>query len=151
MLTTSELVDAGRDEMKLARVLLVNDDVTSRLTLQTVLQAGGYCVDVAASASEAVHKLDEQKYELVLSDLRTEPREAGLRVLTHARMQEYRPATAMVTTHQQSGARAGTSRSEQPVLIEDEDMAYLLDRVASLISQRVHRRVERRVFRQTAS
>ena len=40
-------------ELELARVLLVDDDPTSRLTLQTVLQAGGYHVDAAASAAEA--------------------------------------------------------------------------------------------------
>ena len=39
-------------EVELARVLLVDDDPASRLTLQTVLKAGGYRVDAAASAAE---------------------------------------------------------------------------------------------------
>ena len=39
---------AGNLELDLARVLLVDDDPASRLTLQTVLQAGGYHVDSAA-------------------------------------------------------------------------------------------------------
>ncbi len=43
-------------EYDLARVLLVDDDPTSRLTLKTVLEAGGYTVDSAASAAEAVGK-----------------------------------------------------------------------------------------------
>ena len=51
-------------EFELARVLLVDDDVASRLTLKTVLEAGGYAVDSAASAAEAVDKLDEQQYAL---------------------------------------------------------------------------------------
>src|SRR5271154_6135219 len=87
-------------ELELARVLLVDDDPASRLTLQTVLQAGGYRVDSAASAAEAVGKLDEQEYELVLSDLQMESPEAGLKVLAHARMMAYKPATAIVTTYQ---------------------------------------------------
>ena len=58
-------------EYELARVLLVDDDPTARLTLKTVLEAGGYKVNVAASAAEAVGKLDEGEYELVLSDLRS--------------------------------------------------------------------------------
>ena len=37
-----------------AQVLLVDDDVASRLTLQTLLRAGGYNVDVASSAAEAI-------------------------------------------------------------------------------------------------
>jgi hypothetical protein len=44
--------------LELARVLLVESDVASRLTLQTLLETCGYAVDVAASAAEAVGKLD---------------------------------------------------------------------------------------------
>src|SRR5271155_2216045 len=87
-------------DLDLARVLLVDDDPTSRLTLQTVLEAGGYHVDAAASAAEAVGKLDEQEYELVLSDLQMESPDSGLKVLAHARMMDYKPATAIVTTYQ---------------------------------------------------
>src|SRR5579863_9199087 len=86
-------------DFELARVLLVDDDPTSRLTLQTVLEAGGYHVDAAASAAEAVGKLDEQEYQLVLSDLQMESPEAGLKVLAHARNMEYKPATALVTSY----------------------------------------------------
>src|SRR3977135_958482 len=86
-------------EYELARVLLVDDDPTSRLTLQTLLEAGGYNVDSAASAAEAVGKLDDGEYELVLSDLQMEPPEAGLRVIAHARIMEYKPATALITTY----------------------------------------------------
>src|SRR6266478_1789502 len=89
-------------DIELARVLLVDDDPTSRLTLQTVLEAGGYRVDAAASAAEAVGKLDEQEYELVLSDLQMESPQAGLKVLAHAKMMDYKPATAIVTTYQNS-------------------------------------------------
>src|SRR5437764_10657671 len=92
--------DAG---FEVARVLLVDDDPAARLTLQTVLQAGGYHVDSAASAAEAVGKMDESEYELVLSDMQMESPEAGLKVLAHARMMDYKPATALVTSyHEQS-------------------------------------------------
>src|ERR1700689_3347605 len=87
-------------DFELARVLLVDDDPTSRLTLKTVLEAGGYHVDSAASAAEAVGKLDEGEYELVLSGLQLESPEAGLQVIAHARMMMYKPATAILTTYQ---------------------------------------------------
>src|SRR5450755_1643354 len=89
-------------EYELARVLVVDDDPTARLTLKTVLEAGGYKVNVAASAAEAVGKLDEGEFELVLSDLQMESPEAGLKVLAHARMMDYKPATALITTYQNS-------------------------------------------------
>src|SRR6202165_4718695 len=91
-------------DIELARVLLVDDDPTSRLTLQTVLEEAGYRVDAAASAAEAVGKLDEQEYELVLTDLQMESPEAGLKVLAHARMMDYKPATALVTSYPNEGA-----------------------------------------------
>jgi len=128
--------------LDLARVLLVDDDLTSRLTLQTVLEAGGYRVDAAASAAEAVGKLDESEYELVLSDLRMESPEAGLKVLAHARMMDYKPATALVTTYQNSKSRSSRG-AVGTVLIEPEDLPGLLSRVADLVSERATRRVER--------
>jgi CheY-like chemotaxis protein len=129
--------------LELARVLLVDDEITSRLTLQTVLEAGGYQVDAAASGAEAVAKLDQGEYELVLSDLRMESPEAGLKVLAHARMMDYKPATALITTYQNSNPRTASRHAGGTVLIEPEDLPGLLSRVADLISERATRRVER--------
>src|SRR5204862_7843789 len=126
-------------EYELARVLLVDDDPTSRLTLKTVLEAGGYNVDAAASAAEAVGKLDEGEYELVLSDLQMESPEAGLQVIAHARMMVYKPATALITTSCSEGPRA----SGRSVLVEPEDVPGLLSKVANLIARRVSRRVQK--------
>jgi CheY-like chemotaxis protein len=123
---------------EMARVLLVDDDPTARLTLQTVLEAGGYHVDSAASAAEAVGKMDESVYELVLSDMQMESPEAGLKVLAHARMMDYKPATALVTSYHES-----SPEGEPEMLIEPEDVPGLLEDVASLISQRAARRLER--------
>lgn len=127
--------------VELARVLLVDDDPTSRLTLQTVLRAGGYHVDAAASAAEAVGKLDESEYELVLTDLHMESPESGLKVLAHARLVDYKPATALITTYRDSQRPRG--KPARTVLIEPEDLPELLTKVAELVSERATRRVER--------
>src|SRR5271157_6053255 len=132
----------GASDMEMARVLLVDDDVTSRLTLQTVLEAGGYRVDAAASAAEAVGKLDDREYELVLTDLRMESPEAGLKVLAHARMMDYKPATALITTYQDH-KHSRADKSSGMVLIEPEDLPGLLSRIADLVSERATRKVER--------
>ena len=137
----------------MARVLVVDDNPASRLTLQTVLKAGGYYVDSAASAAEAVGKLDEQEYELVLSDLRLESPQAGLKVLAHARMMEYKPATALITSQLDSDSGSISAdgshspvtweKSSRKVLIEAEDLPELLGKVADLIGQRATRRMRR--------
>jgi len=128
-------------EHELARLLLVDDDPTARLTLKTVLEAGGYNVDAAASAAEAVGKLDEGEYELVLSDLQMESPKAGLKVLAHARMMDYKPATALFRTYQNH--KPAPTRRQDSLLIKPEDLPGLLGKVADLISERATRRVER--------
>ena len=125
-------------DLEMARVLLVDDDPASRLTLQTVLEAGGYAVDSAASAAEAFGKMEEHQYELILTDMQMESPESGLRVLQHARMMKYKPATALFTSSLDSDRDCSHS-----VLIEPEDIPGLLDQVAGLIGIRASRRVER--------
>jgi CheY-like chemotaxis protein len=137
-------------DFELARVLLVDDDPTSRLTLQTVLEASGYHVDSAASAAEAVGKLDEQEYQLVLSDLQMESPEAGLKVLAHARMMPYKPATALVTTYQNAKPSHGKPQKQSRMLITPEDVPGLLAKVANLISERAARKVQRELRHATS-
>src|ERR1700739_3723101 len=119
-----------RMDFELARVLLVDDDPTSRLNLQTAREASGYHVDAAASAAEAVGKLDEQEYQLVLSDLQMESPEAGLKGLGYARVVDYKPATAIVTTYQNQNQ--GHSQKQSRMLITPEDIPGLLAKVATL-------------------
>ncbi len=121
-----------------AKVLLVDDDPASRLTLKTVLELSGYTVDCAASAAEAVGKLDEREYELVLSDLQMESPNAGLKVLAHARMMDYKPATALLTSE-----RNAEVVESARVLIKPEDIPDLLGKIAELIGIRATRRVNR--------
>lgn len=132
-----------RSSVEVSRVLVVDDDPTSRLTLKTLLEAGGYNVDAAASAAEALQKLDKREYSLVLSDLQMESPEAGLKVLAHARMMEYKPATALVTTYQ--NARPAPASRRRKMLIQSEDVPALLGKVADLIGRRASRRVERQM------
>jgi CheY-like chemotaxis protein len=134
---------SGGASLDLARVLVVNDDPTSRLTLQTVLEAGGYRVDAAATAAEAVGKLDQEQYELVLSNLQMESPEAGLKVIAHAKMMDYKPATAIVTTYHKTHNSTRQSHSDRSVLVEPQDVPGLLGKVANLIATRVTRRVHR--------
>ena len=125
----------------MAKVLLVDDDPASRLTLKTVLEAGGYHVDAAASAAEAVAMLDEREYDLVLSDLQLESPEAGLKVIAHARMMDYKPATALI--HAYHNDSPAPVKRQNSLLIEPEDVPDLLSKIASLVSLRATRRVNR--------
>lgn len=123
----------------LARVLVVHGELTPRLALQTILQAGGYTVDVAATPSEALSKLDESPYELVLSDGQFGTGEIGPDLLAYARVKDYRPATALITSYEPYLRRRAT-RSSQNVSIYTENLPHLLGKVAELIGLRASRR-----------
>lgn len=129
--------------LDLARVLLVESDVASRLTLQTLLEACGYAVDVAASAAEAVGKLDEFVYELVLSDPNMEAPEAGRGVLAYAKRKDYKPATATIRKHRDGSPKEDRKKTSRRMLVEAEDVSTFLSQVAELISLRATRRTER--------
>lgn len=64
--------DAPPRKRPVARVLLADSELATRLTLKSILTAAGYAVDGAATAAEAVGKLDCHEYQLVLADLRSE-------------------------------------------------------------------------------
>jgi CheY-like chemotaxis protein len=115
------------------------------LTLSTLLIAGGYAVDTAASGSEAIDRLEKNEYQLVLADLRAESEDAGQRILAYARQKSYRPATALVTSFLWSEPKSQTSSPEHRIAVDNEDVSKMLDRVAELIGLRVSRRVNRRM------
>jgi DNA-binding NtrC family response regulator len=129
------IAPSSTPSLGLARVLVVYGDLAPRLTLRTLLQAGGYAVDVAGSPSEAVAKLDANRYELVLSD----PTPGNHNLLAYAKVKDYRPATAMVTSFEPDVPRR-RGRGAHEVSIHTEDVPQLLGRVADLIGLRASRR-----------
>src|SRR5215471_19325970 len=125
--------------LNLARVLLVHGDLAPRLALQTILQAGGYRVDVAATPAEALAKLDEHQYELVLSDGQFGSSEEGRNVLSYARVKSYKPATALITSSDTELFRRNP-QGRHYVSIYTENLPAFLTKVAELIGLRAIRR-----------
>ena|SRR5690349_24694539 len=126
-----------RRRLDLARVLLVHGDLASRLALQTILEAGGYAVDVAATQAEALSKLDERQYELVLSESRIGRHSGGRDLLAYARVKAYRPATALITS---SDSWTNSRRPRTRISVYTENLPNLLAEVAELIGARASRR-----------
>jgi CheY-like chemotaxis protein len=130
----------NRRSLDLARVLLVQGDLAPRLALRTLLQAGGYAVDVAATPAEALCKLDASRYALVLSDHEFGSQPAGRTVLAYARVKDYRPATALITSDELTLKRRYLSNRRHMMAIYTENVPTLLGKVADLIGLRASRR-----------
>ena len=66
------------------RLLVVEDDPAVRMTVVTFLELEGYSVDAVASTGEALERLSENSYPIVISDIYIDDR-TGLDVLDAAR------------------------------------------------------------------
>lgn len=130
---------------KVAKVLLADSDLASRLTLKSLLGKAGYAVEGAASAAEAISKLDAYQFQLVLADLRTESEDAGPSLLSYARQKEYRPATALIASDmsERTSGNIAVPQGDTVVSMSDENVSYLLANVAELIGTRADRRMRR--------
>ncbi len=76
----------------MARVLVVDDEENIRLVLRKVLQKNGYSVDTAASAEEALERLDDFGPDFLIADVRM----PGMSGLDLCRELEARASTATV-------------------------------------------------------
>ena len=77
----------------LRKALVVDDDPVVRKSFDRVLSGKGYAVITAESGEEALHKLDEEKYDIVYSDVRM-PGMSGLEVAENVKAR--RPWTPVV-------------------------------------------------------
>src|SRR5947209_20391136 len=69
------------------KLLIVEDDSGIRDTMATVLEMEGYAVDAVSSTGEALERIGEQSYPIVISDIYIDQR-TGLDVLEAARRKD---------------------------------------------------------------
>ena len=78
------------------RLLVVEDDNSVRNTIQTFLELEGYTVDAVASTREALERLRDDAYPIVISDIYVDER-TGLDVLETARKKNPQCAVILMT------------------------------------------------------
>src|SRR5690606_30011840 len=80
----------------IARILIIDDDRAFRVGTRALLMDEGYQVDAAASGDEGIARLQSERYQLVLLDLKMEGR-SGLSVLEEIRRSGYTVPVLMLT------------------------------------------------------
>ena len=78
------------------RLLIVEDDAAVRTTLVTFLELEGYAVDAVSSTREAIQRLNETTYPVVITDIYLDER-TGLDVLEAARQKNPECAVILMT------------------------------------------------------
>ena len=81
-----------------ARILLVDDESTIRLTLGALLERTGYDVTSAESGEQAEHLLEQERFDLLLTDLKM-PGLDGMQVVAAARQCQPDVAIIVLTGH----------------------------------------------------
>jgi len=133
------------------RILLASDDMAVRLTLEAVLSKSGYCVESAASAAEAVERIENGQYALILCGFGCEDASVCRDVLRFARGQDYRPATAYLTASELPGQQLQELRDSEHLLVETVEVPALLAQVAELVANRAADRALRTARRNASS
>jgi DNA-binding NtrC family response regulator len=78
------------------KILLVEDDPALQFTIQTALEANGYEVDAALTTVEAIERLGDRAYPIVISDIYIDER-TGLDILDAAKRKDPLCAVILMT------------------------------------------------------
>ena len=84
--------------MNHAKIFIIDDERTIRLTFRFALETDGYDVREAASADEAMMGFNVEKFDLVILDLRI-GEDSGLDVLAAMRQRGVQTPTLMITAY----------------------------------------------------
>ena len=82
-----------------ARILIVEDERAIQIALTGLMRREGYEVEVAGSGEEAVAKLEDGAFDLVLTDLALGRGLSGMDVLHTAKKQRPETVVVMITAH----------------------------------------------------
>jgi DNA-binding NtrC family response regulator len=78
---------AGSSKIRMAKLLVVDDEVDFVKLIQTILTQAGYAVDTATSATQAIALQRKNAYDLAIVDLRM-PEMTGLELLQYLKARD---------------------------------------------------------------
>ena len=87
--------DLSRSE---GTVLIIDDEMAIRESLETLLSMEGYTVEVAASGDEGIARIGERQFDLVLLDLAL-PDRSGMEILADLRTHDPQLSVIMITAY----------------------------------------------------
>jgi len=138
-----------------ARILVVEDERAIQLALSGLLGRAGYEVQLAGSGDEALARLAEQSFDLVLTDLALGHGASGLDVLREAKRLRPETVVVMITAHgsEKIAVEAMKAGAEDyvPKPFDNEEIRLVVQRALERTRMaREHRELLERVQRQYA-
>ena len=90
-------MDAETDKRAQPKILLVDDHEPMRNILKDVLETSRFCVSTAANVSEAIHLIDTEPFDVLLSDLHMPGAGDGFTVISAMRHKQPDALTLLLT------------------------------------------------------
>ncbi|WP_437516116.1 hybrid sensor histidine kinase/response regulator [Sorangium sp. So ce1099] len=129
-------VEDHRERRAPPPILVVDDSLTTRMLEQSILESGGYEVDLASSGEEGLRKAAERRYGLFLVDVEM-PGMSGFQFAAHVRADPALRETPLVIVTSLSSAadrrRAEEAGADDYIVKGEFDQRRLLDTVARLL------------------
>ena len=117
-------------------VLVIDDSLTSRVLLQSILEAGGYKVDMAVSGEDAMAKARERHYSLFVCDVEM-PGMNGFEFVSRTREYDYLLGIPSILVTTRGGAddrRRGAEAGARAYIVKGEfSKDSMLETVRSLV------------------
>jgi DNA-binding NtrC family response regulator len=111
---------------KHARILVVDDDVNIRKTMEAILSSEGYTVDLAEDGKEAIRKSESATYNIALIDIRL-PDMDGVELLTRMKDTVPRTRKIIITGYPSvQNAIEAVNRKADTYLVKPVDLEKLL-------------------------
>lgn len=104
------------------KILLADDDPDYIEINRTILEANGYEVEDAYTSTEAISKIREQKFDMVILDLMMEEKDAGFTVAYAIREDENlrdMPILMLSSAEQQTGFSFEVDRDKEWMKVDD--------------------------------
>lgn len=114
------------------RILVADDELAILLTLKAVLEINGFEVETATSAREAISKLKNGAYHMVITDMKMEHDHAGYDVIRAAKANGSDPAVAILTAFPMLGSE-WKKEGAQSMLVKPMGTEDLLRQIEALL------------------
>jgi CheY-like chemotaxis protein len=123
------------------RILLVDDDPDFIEIHRTILESSGFAVDAAYSSHEALSKLREAKYDLLILDLMMEEKDSGFAIAYAVREDAelaHLPILMLTSAEEKTGFSFQFSKDKEWMKVDDYAAkplrpAELIHKVATLV------------------
>lgn len=117
------------------KILVVEDNQLTRITLDRFLRSQGYEVELAEDGAQAISLLDKNEFDLVLSDVMM-PNLNGWDLADHLNSVLPETPVVLMTAYAQLQSAQGALRSPPEVVLKPLQLSDLLSKIRQKLDQK---------------